>query len=171
MRIITILILVLFMFSEGFSQSIENGKGIFNTNCKVCHTIGEGRRVGPDLAGITERREKEWIFKFITNSAGLIESGDEQAMAIFAEFNKIPMPPHPLSDIELEDVVSYIGSYEIPTIEEEKPAEETEATVQVEKVEAMVVPTWIKVIFGSLAFAVTGLLVLIVFLFKMVRSY
>lgn len=171
MRTITISILILSLCSEGFSQSIENGKGLFNTNCKVCHTVGEGRRVGPDLAGITERREKEWIFKFIINSAELIESGDEQAQAVFAEFNKIPMPPQPFSEDQLEDVVAYLGSYEPPAVVEEKPVEEAEATDHVEKADAMVAPTWIKVVFGSLAFAVTGLLVLIMFLFKMVRSY
>ena len=169
MKIIPILTLALFLAIDGFSQSVENGEKLFSTNCKACHTIGDGKRVGPDLANLLDRREKDWVFKFVTNSTELINSGDEQAVAIFEEFNKMPMPPQSFSDDQLDDLVSYIDSYEAPVAAEEAPVEAAEANVQ--EVEAAAMPTWVKVIFGSFAFTIVGLLILIAFLYKMVRSF
>ena len=38
----------------------ELGEEIFQSKCSACHSIGGGRRVGPDLAGVMERRTKDW---------------------------------------------------------------------------------------------------------------
>ncbi len=78
--------------------------------CKACHTIGGGRLVGPDLAGITEKREEAWLIKFIQNSTEVIESGDPIAVKVFEEYNKIPMPPHNLSDEEVKGILKYIAN-------------------------------------------------------------
>ena len=34
----------------------EPGEQLFQTNCSACHTVGGGRLVGPDLAGVPEKR-------------------------------------------------------------------------------------------------------------------
>ncbi|MBI4607901.1 MAG: cytochrome c [Candidatus Rokubacteria bacterium] len=36
------------------------GQAIFQEKCVSCHTIGGGRLVGPDLQGVTARRDREW---------------------------------------------------------------------------------------------------------------
>lgn len=95
----------------GWSQTAEEGKSIFTANCAICHNIGKGKLIGPDLAGATERREKEWLFNFIRNSGKVIASGDEIATALFAEFNNMVMPPFDFSDAELESLLAYIGEY------------------------------------------------------------
>ncbi|HJM16543.1 MAG TPA: cytochrome c, partial [Flavobacteriales bacterium] len=43
----------------------EAGKKIFEGVCKACHTIGEGKRIGPDLQGILDRRTEDGIIKFV----------------------------------------------------------------------------------------------------------
>ena len=90
------------------AQSVE-GKKIFTGNCQVCHSIGAGDVVGPDLAGVTERRDAEWIRSFITNSQKMVAAGDEQAVAVFNKYNKVPMPPHNFSDEELNHLISYMA--------------------------------------------------------------
>ena len=45
------------LFALCFHASAEvNGEQLFKTNCTACHTIGGGRLVGPDLIGVTNKR-------------------------------------------------------------------------------------------------------------------
>src|SRR4051812_31211481 len=61
-------------------------KKIFTTRCMACHTFGKGVKVGPDLKGVTERRQRAWLLKFIRSSQSVIDSGDEIATGLFAQF-------------------------------------------------------------------------------------
>jgi len=100
--------LILFLITNfSFGQTAES-----ETNfavCKACHTIGGGKLVGPDLKGITERRDEVWLIKFIHNSQQLIDAGDPVAIQVFEENSKIPMPPNPqLSEDQVKDILLYI---------------------------------------------------------------
>ena len=85
----------------------EAGQVIFEQSCKSCHTIGGGRIVGPDLKGITERRERDWLIRFIVSPDELIEQGDPIAKQIVEEYG-MPMPNMGLSQPEAEEVLVYI---------------------------------------------------------------
>ena len=61
-----------------------HGAEIFDTKCSACHKWEE-RYVGPQLAGVTKRREPEWIMNMILNPDEMIKQ-DEQAKALFTEF-------------------------------------------------------------------------------------
>src|SRR5215467_15602236 len=41
--------------------SQQPGQAMFKKICAPCHTIGVGDRVGPDLRGVTQRRERAWL--------------------------------------------------------------------------------------------------------------
>jgi mono/diheme cytochrome c family protein len=89
------------------AETIAAGEKLFN-ECKVCHTV-ETRLIGPALKGVYERRELPWIYAFVKNSAKVIASGDEQAVAIFNEYNEIPMTAFDtFSDEEILSVMAYI---------------------------------------------------------------
>lgn len=88
---------------------IEEGKKLYNSNCAACHTIGRGKLTGPDLKGVTERLDVDWLITFIISSKSLIDAGDEYAVKIFNEYNKIPMPDHRhLSRENILNILSYI---------------------------------------------------------------
>ena len=97
--------------------------------CAACHTIGKGKLIGPDLKGVTERREEAWLLSFIKSSQTVVKSGDEIAVQLFEEFNKIPMPDNPLSDKQVKGILTYIENYDeaaevaaaVETIAEEHP--------------------------------------------------
>jgi mono/diheme cytochrome c family protein len=91
-----------------YGQTEEDAKNF--QQCKACHTIGGGKLVGPDLKGVTERRDETWLIKFIQNSQELIQSGDKTALKVFEENNKIPMPPHTLTDEQAKGVLKYIAA-------------------------------------------------------------
>ena len=85
----------------------EVGRVIFEQKCKSCHSIGGGRIVGPDLKGITERRERDWLIRFIVSPDELIAQGDPLAKQLVEEYG-IPMPNTGLSQPEAEEVLVYI---------------------------------------------------------------
>lgn len=91
--------------------------------CSACHTIGKGKLIGPDLKGITEKRDKEWLYSFIRSSQTMIQNGDEEAVKIFEEYNKIPMPPNDFTDDQIAGLLAYIENYdETAQVMAEEPA-------------------------------------------------
>ena len=85
-----ILLSIVFVFitTNVLAQDLKKGEKLFKQNCTACHMISDARLVGPGLKGVTEKYEKEWLVKWITNSQEFIASGDERAIKIFEEYNK-----------------------------------------------------------------------------------
>jgi cytochrome c2 len=90
----------------------QDGATIFQGTCKACHTIGGGRLVGPDLAGVSERQSEAWLIAFVQHSQAVIKSGDADAVALAAQFPGLSMPDWPLSDAEVRAVLAYIKQVE-----------------------------------------------------------
>lgn len=118
----------------GSDLKAQDGKQLFTKNCTACHKMGT-RLVGPDLTGVTERQSEDWIKSFIKNSQGMVKAGDPDAVAIFEEFNKIPMTSFPFSDEELTALVGYLSGFgaapetadgAVAEVVEEAPIEYTE---------------------------------------------
>jgi cytochrome oxidase Cu insertion factor (SCO1/SenC/PrrC family)/mono/diheme cytochrome c family protein len=70
----------------GFAMSTQPGQALFKKICAPCHTIGVGDRVGPDLRGVTSRRDRAWLAAFIQNPAKLRALRDPAAMALVEKF-------------------------------------------------------------------------------------
>ena len=92
---------------SAFSQDVAKGKELFNTNCAACHKL-DGKATGPALRDVASKYDKEWLYKWIKNSGELIKSGDAQAVKVFEENNKVPMPAFPqLSDEDIDNILAY----------------------------------------------------------------
>lgn len=91
------------------SLMLVQGESLFVQNCKACHQLDQ-RMVGPALSGVTDRRSEEWLFKLIRSSQSMIASGDSAAVALFNEYNQVPMPDQNLSDEEIGGLLAYIRS-------------------------------------------------------------
>lgn len=102
-----VLLLLCFTLSGWISRA-ETGEEIYNKNCMTCHTLSDKRLTGPGLNGLLERRDAEWVAKWIRNSQELINSGDETAVKLFEEYHKVAMPSYDLSDDEMADLIKYI---------------------------------------------------------------
>lgn len=67
-------------------ELIAQGEELFSTRaCTSCHTIGNGRLVGPDLSGVTNRRTRTWIVSMIMHPDSMLRD-DETAKNLFAEY-------------------------------------------------------------------------------------
>ncbi len=86
---------------------ISKGKSLFNANCASCHKLNK-KLIGPALRGVSAKYEKDWLYSWIKNSAAMIKSGDEQAVAIYEEYNKVAMNAFPqLSNEDIDNILAY----------------------------------------------------------------
>lgn len=97
----------MFCCIPAFGQS--EGEKLFKQICVACHTIGQGKLIGPDLANVHKRRPEDWIIKFVRSSRTVIKGGDAYAAALFEQYNKIPMPDNNYSDDQVRAIISYIA--------------------------------------------------------------
>ncbi len=92
------------------AQETPTGDAIFAAKCAACHTVGGGNLVGPDLAGVTTRRDKAWLARWIKEPDKVLAEGDPTATQLFEQFNKVPMPNLALTDAEVAALVAYLES-------------------------------------------------------------
>ncbi len=85
----------------------KEGQKLYKQLCASCHKLDK-KLVGPALGGVEERRENEWLIKWIRNNAELRASGDRDAIAIYEEYNGAAMNAFPqLSDQQINDILYY----------------------------------------------------------------
>ncbi len=102
------LVFLLFFSTQRFFGQ-EATADLFKTKCGICHTIGKGKLIGPDLAGVQDRHPHDWLLKFIRSSQTMIASGDPTAVALYEQHNKVVMPDPQISDAEIESLIAYIA--------------------------------------------------------------
>ena len=81
------------------------GKLAFEGKCIACHTVGEGIKVGPDLLGVTRRRNDDWLTRWLKSPDAMLKA-DATAKALLEKF-KLPMPDQGLSEIEAARLIQY----------------------------------------------------------------
>ncbi len=93
--------------------AVEDGQELFESNCAACHTIGKGKLVGPDLAGVTSRREESWLVRQIQDPEALIAEEDPIALQLLAEADNVPMPTLELTDDDVGALITYLKGFEL----------------------------------------------------------
>lgn len=102
--------------SNSFAQDAKAGEALFKANCTTCHLV-QGKRIGPELKGMSDRYSEEWLIKWIRNSQAVIASGDETAVALFEEWNRSVMTAFPqFTDDDIRNIIAYVN------VEEERLA-------------------------------------------------
>ena len=96
-------------------RDISTGELLFRTRCASCHTIGHGdvadlnqRRIGPDLYMITQQRDEKWLRRWLTEPDQMLAEKDPLAMALYEEYNRVPMPNLRLTDTDVDNLFDYI---------------------------------------------------------------
>ncbi len=92
--------------SRADQAEVEKGKKLFQERgCAACHSIGKGKIAGPDLLGVTQRREEEWLKKWLKSPDTMILS-DPIAKEMLSEY-MVPMPNLALTDDEIDAFIDY----------------------------------------------------------------
>ena len=160
MKKIKIILLLNAALGTAFLSNGQDGETIFGDNCAACHTVGGGRLVGPDLKGVHEKRDEQWLISFIKDSQGLIASGDADAKAIFDEYGGVAMPAQSMSDGEIKAIISFIstkGSAEAVAVDKteitnEEEEEDAEPVVTTDEASEEDVDAGMKLFTGELTF-------------------
>ncbi|MBZ0167744.1 MAG: c-type cytochrome, partial [Candidatus Omnitrophica bacterium] len=94
------------------SDISSKGYAVFVSKCIACHTVGGGKRVGPDLKGVTDRRNHNWLKKMIKTPTDMIAQKDPIAIQLLEEY-KVPMTDMGLNDEEVEEVIKYLKNPQV----------------------------------------------------------
>ena len=87
-------------------ESVKLGEETFKSKgCAACHTIGKGKLSGPDLLGVTERREEDWLKKWLKSPDKMVMT-DPIAKEMLKEYF-VPMPNQNLTDEEVVYLIEY----------------------------------------------------------------
>ncbi len=122
--VFSLAILLLSSFSLVAQGDAGKGKALFNQNCAACHALGR-KMTGPALANVETRLseneglDREWLYKWIKNSPGMIKSGDSYANKIYAEYNQAAMTAFPtLSNEDIDNILAYTAAAPAPVVAE-----------------------------------------------------
>jgi len=90
---------------------LSEGQLLFRTRCAVCHRVGlgDGRdRIGPNLAGVTERRSREWLRSWIMAPDEMLAANDPTALRLYHAYGRIPMPNLGIPYEEADALVDFL---------------------------------------------------------------
>jgi nitrite reductase (NO-forming) len=87
------------------------GKLAFESKCLACHSMGQGKKLGPDLAGVSKHRDAAWLTRWLKSPEEMLKT-DAHAKAMLKEYNNIPMPNQSLSDAEIKQFFQYFRWYD-----------------------------------------------------------
>ena len=81
------------------------GKLLFESKCLVCHTLGQGPKIGPDLKEVASRRTDLWLTHWLEAPERML-AADDTAKALLGRY-KIPMPNQSLTPGEIRNLIKY----------------------------------------------------------------
>ena len=81
------------------STSAKRGETLFTARgCNTCHNISHtGKMSGPDLGGVVQNRDREWLRQFLKNTDEMLK-----------KWKNVKMPDQKLSDSEVEALINYL---------------------------------------------------------------
>ncbi len=94
----------------GTGMADVSGQALFIKGCAGCHTIGQGDKVGPDLKGVTVRRQRDWITNYIMQPEQMRAAKDPIAIELGERYSTINMPNLGLSVSDAADLLSYLDA-------------------------------------------------------------
>jgi protein SCO1/2 len=99
---------------ESHVVNLDMKQYLFQSRCSACHSIGEGDKIGPDLKGVTSRRDRAWLTRYISDPEQVRAAGDPAAKELSQKYKIVRMPNTGLIKTELEAVLSYLEERNAP---------------------------------------------------------
>jgi protein SCO1/2 len=87
---------------------LSKGEDLFRSRCDSCHSLGNEDGLGPGLQGVTERRDRAWLTRWLKTPDKLLAEKDPIALDLFNRYKKILMPNLRLNDADVEALITYM---------------------------------------------------------------
>lgn len=91
------------------SSLARQGKHVWrHRRCDECHTIGGGEATGPDLAHVVDRRDVNWLRRWLKETDRMLQK-DSLALSLLVAYRGMLMPTHDLSDFDVDALIHYLA--------------------------------------------------------------
>jgi copper(I)-binding protein/cytochrome oxidase Cu insertion factor (SCO1/SenC/PrrC family) len=93
-------------------RSIPRGEQIFRTRCASCHSITGNEladALGPDLLGVTRKREPQWLLDWLKAPDQMLKKKDPIAVELYKQYNNLAMPNMRLNKEEALSLLDYMA--------------------------------------------------------------
>jgi glucose/arabinose dehydrogenase/cytochrome c2 len=91
---------------------ITKGGKSFNQNCSGCHNFRQDG-IGPQLSGITTEASAQWIYHFIKDPKGAIDSGDARARMLFKKYHTVMPSFLAYPDDEINAIIAFLNTHKL----------------------------------------------------------
>jgi protein SCO1 len=95
-------------YAEARPLNLDKGQYIFATQCAACHSIGHGDKVGPDLLGVTNVRDRAWLTRYISTPDKVLSEKDPIATALFDKYKPVNMPNLRLGTSDVATLIAFL---------------------------------------------------------------
>lgn len=89
--------------------NLSRGADLYQSRCDGCHSLGTDDGLGPGLAGVTGKRDRAWLKRWLKAPDRMLADKDPVAMRLFVEYNRVPMPNLRLDDSDVEALITYMA--------------------------------------------------------------
>ena len=91
-------------------EGVTEGAKLFMSRCSACHTVGGGdTKLGPDLAGVVERRPRPWLQRWIKEPDRMMAEKDPAVTAMVKQYRGLRMPNLKLANGDVAQLIEYLG--------------------------------------------------------------
>lgn len=97
-------------YAENKGVPAKDGRYLFARHCAACHTIGHGDKIGPDLLGVADVRDRAWLARQIATPEKVLEDKDPVATALFKQYKEVQMPNLRLNEDEVVQLIDFLKS-------------------------------------------------------------
>jgi hypothetical protein len=68
------------------------------------------KRVGPDLLGVTQKRERKWLARWLAEPEKMLAEKDPIIMVLYEKYNNVAMPNMRLNKLEVDSLIDYMDT-------------------------------------------------------------
>ena len=98
--------------AQGADAQVKRGQTLWqNRGCAGCHSIGKRGGIAPDLAGVTQRRSREWLVNWLKDTETMLQT-DSVAIAMLKEYKGQKMPNQKISEQDTDAILAFIAATE-----------------------------------------------------------
>ncbi len=88
----------------------DDGEYLYRSLCANCHSVGDGDRIGPDLAVALGTRDRAWIAEYTLHPDVLRDKKDPVAMALANRYREVRMPNLGLTPQDVQAILRHIDA-------------------------------------------------------------